>query len=126
MLEKMHVNAALDYFMNLFSAVCDKHAPIKKLTVRSLKAPWLDEELRNLMRERDLLKRSAIMSGNVADWQAYRSLRNIITKFIFKLIKNITIILNLRSAMETVKNFGEYLMMLWAEVKWPKHLHLLN
>ena len=80
MLEKMHVNAALDYFMNLFSAVCDKHAPIKKLTVRSLKAPWLDEELRNLMRERDLLKRSAIMSGNVADWQAYRSLRNIITK----------------------------------------------
>ena len=79
-LEKMHENAALDFFMNLFSAVCDKHAPIKKSTVRSLKAPWLDEELRKLMRERDLLKRSAIMSGNAADWQEYRSLRNIITK----------------------------------------------
>jgi hypothetical protein len=79
-LEKMHENAALDFFMNLFSAVCDKHAPIKKFTVRSLKAPWLDEELRKLMRQRDLLKRSAIMSGNAADWQEYRSLRNIITK----------------------------------------------
>ena len=79
-LEKMDVNAALDSFMKLFSAVCDKHAPIKKLTVRSLKAPWLDEEVRNGMRERDLLKKSAIMSGNVADWQAYRSLRNKITK----------------------------------------------
>ena len=77
-LEKMDVNAALDSFMKLFSAVCDKHAPIKKLTVRSLKAPWLDEEVRNGMRERDLLKKS--VSGNVADWQAYRSLRNKITK----------------------------------------------
>jgi len=43
-LEKMHVNAALDYFMNLFSAVCDKHAPIKKLTVRSLKANLCSKE----------------------------------------------------------------------------------
>lgn len=65
-LEKMHVNAALDCFMNLFSTVCDKHAPIKKFTVRSVKAPWLDEELRNMMRDRDLLKKSAILSGGVA------------------------------------------------------------
>ena len=45
--------AALHEFMKLFSSVCDKHAPIKKLTVRSVKAPWLDSDLRSLMKERD-------------------------------------------------------------------------
>lgn len=80
-LEKVHAEVALDSFMNLFSAVCDKHAPIKKRSVRSIKAPWLDDELRNYMKERDLLKKYAITSGSSADWQAYRSLRNKITKF---------------------------------------------
>ena len=36
-----HPDAALDGFMKLFLAVINKHAPIKKLTV---KAPWIDEE----------------------------------------------------------------------------------
>ena len=39
--ESMNTEAALHEFMKSFSSVCDKHAPIKKLTVRSVKAPWL-------------------------------------------------------------------------------------
>ena len=39
MLYKEHPDAALDSFI-------DKHAPVKKLTVRTVKAPWI-EELKN-------------------------------------------------------------------------------
>lgn len=75
-----HVEAALLTFMNLFSAVYDKHAPIKKCSIRSVRAPWIDTDLRYCMKERDRLKKSAIKSGSPADWKAYRSLRNKTTK----------------------------------------------
>ena len=66
--------------MNLFLAVCDKHAPIRKLSVRSVKAPWMDNELKSYIRERNLLKKSAIENGSPEEWHAYRALRNKITK----------------------------------------------
>ena len=72
--------AALIIFTTLFSNICDKHAPIKKCTVRTVKAPWLDEELKTCIKERDLLKQSAIVSGCPDIWQHYRALRNKITK----------------------------------------------
>lgn len=75
-----HTEAAVQLFMQLFLSTCDKHAPIRKLTVRTIKAPWFDLELRSSMTERDQLKKAAITSGSSADWQAYRSVRNSITK----------------------------------------------
>ena len=30
-------------FMKLLLPIIDKHAPVKKLTVRTVKAPWIDE-----------------------------------------------------------------------------------
>ena len=42
-----HPDAALDEFMKLLHPITDKHAPVKKLTVRTVKAPWIDEELKN-------------------------------------------------------------------------------
>ena len=42
-----HPNAALDDFMKLLLPIIDKHAPVKKLTVRTVKAPWFDEEVKN-------------------------------------------------------------------------------
>ena len=77
-LEKLHAEAALESFMKLFSTVCDRHAPIKRL--RWKKASWLDDELRNCMKRRDQLKKHAITSGCLADWKAYRLLRNKVTK----------------------------------------------
>ena len=39
--------------MKLLLPIIDKHAPVKKLTVGTVKAPWIDEELKNCMVERD-------------------------------------------------------------------------
>lgn len=74
------VEIALSHFVQLFSHICDSHAPIKKQTVRGIKAPWLDRELRHLIEERNQLRTAATVSGNVTDWDAYRSLRNKVTK----------------------------------------------
>lgn len=45
-----------------------------------MKAPWLDNELKTCIKERDLLKQSAIVSGCPDMWQQYHALRNKITK----------------------------------------------
>ena len=48
-----HPDAALDEFMKLLLPIIDKHEPVKKRTVRTVKAQWIDEELKNGMVERD-------------------------------------------------------------------------
>ena len=58
----------------------DKHAPVKKLSVRTVKAPWIDEELKNCMVERDGAKGVANKSVCTSDWLTYCKLRNSVTK----------------------------------------------
>ena len=48
-----HPDTALDEFMKLLLPIIEQHAPVKKLTVRTVKASWIDEELKNCMVERD-------------------------------------------------------------------------
>ena len=47
MIIKGHPDAALDAFMKLLLPTIDKHAPVKQLNVRTVKDPWIDEELKN-------------------------------------------------------------------------------
>ena len=44
-ISKEHPDAALDEFMKLILPIIDEHALVKKLTVRTVKASWIDEEL---------------------------------------------------------------------------------
>jgi hypothetical protein len=46
------------YHIKLFLPIIDKHVPVKKLTVRTVKAPWIDEEMKNCLFERVGGKRS--------------------------------------------------------------------
>jgi len=36
--------------------IVDKHAPIRKRSIKGNNAPWLDTELKSIMRERDNAK----------------------------------------------------------------------
>lgn len=54
---------ALNVFMKLFMEIADKHAPMRKWTARSNSAPWLDDELRELMK----LKKTADRTGSLSD-----------------------------------------------------------
>ena len=42
-------DAALGAFMKLLTPVTNKHAPVKKMTVKTVKSPWIDEELKKCM-----------------------------------------------------------------------------
>ena len=75
-----HPDAALDEFMKLLLPIIDKHAPVKKLTVRTVKAPWIDEELKSCMVERDGAKGVANKSGCTCNWLTCCKLRNYVTK----------------------------------------------
>ena len=46
-----HPDTALDAFMKLLCPIIYKHAPVKKLTVRTVQAPWIDEEFKKCMIE---------------------------------------------------------------------------
>ena len=43
-----HADAALDEFMKLRLPIIDKHAPVKKLTVRTVNASWLMGNLKTV------------------------------------------------------------------------------
>ena len=56
----------------------DKHAPIKKRRVRKTCAPWLSAELKNLMWERDCLKRKAVVTNDENYWTNFKTKKNLI------------------------------------------------
>ena len=61
-------------FQETFESILNLHAPVKKKRVRSQFAPWLTVSLKNLMKERDILKQEAEKSPE--KWSAYKQLRN--------------------------------------------------
>ena len=73
-------DAELDAFMKLLAQDTNKHAPIKKMTVKTAKSPCIDEEFKNDMVERDQAKGMANKSGSPTYWQMYCTLRNHVTK----------------------------------------------
>ena len=60
----------------LFLEILNRHAPAQKIRVRAKSLPWVDDELRVLMRQRDWLHKKAIESGDNDLWDIYRAARN--------------------------------------------------
>ena len=73
-------NEVLDIFMKLFKDIADTHAPLRKYTVKTKPAPWLTDNIRDLMQMRDMAKSEAKISGYPSDWAVYRKLRNYVVK----------------------------------------------
>lgn len=78
--KQVHPDNAIRAFENIFYPVVDKHAPIKKHTVRNVKVPWIDNDLKSIMADRNVAKRIANRMGSKDDWETYSNLRNQVTK----------------------------------------------
>jgi hypothetical protein len=50
------------------SKVFDKHAPLISKRIRNKHIPWINKNTKNLILERDRMKRKAIISKSDADW----------------------------------------------------------
>ena len=69
-------NELWDIWKNFFLAVLNKHALPTTLRVKGRQLPYLTNEIRQLCRQRDYIKKRAIKTGSIYLWQAFRQLRN--------------------------------------------------
>ena len=65
----------VDTFNALFADVLDDHAPIKRIKIKTRPNPYITEEIRQLMKTRDLWHSRAIRSNDRLHWNAYRCFR---------------------------------------------------
>ena len=70
------INVLVDDWSNLFSMIIDKHAPIKSMRVSEKYCPWINKDLKGLMRKRDKLKKSAVKHNSSSLMKSYRKIRN--------------------------------------------------
>ena len=69
-------NAMWEIWKKIFLDVLDKHAPLQHKKIRSKKAPWITNDIKNLMNTRDKFKRKAILTNNKNEWLNFRLTRN--------------------------------------------------
>ncbi|CAH1970073.1 unnamed protein product [Acanthoscelides obtectus] len=69
----------IDEKVNLFNhsilTLFDKHIPLKTSKITKPKAPWLKDDIRNLMRSRDAARSKYRKNPNDSNWNAYKKLK---------------------------------------------------
>ena len=73
------IDDQVNFWESLYLKVLDHHAPKRRFRVRAKSLPWIDDDLRNLMRYRDWLHRRAIRENSSIIWDIYKSARNKVT-----------------------------------------------
>ena len=69
-------NLPVQQFSNVFSEVIQKHAPLLQIRVSEKYCPWSDSDLKNPIRTRDRLKRSAVKHKSKNLMNSYKKYRN--------------------------------------------------
>jgi len=60
---------------NLMNCI-DLHVPLIDKRVGKRNSPWINKDLKTKIRQRDFLKKKAILSNNETDWDQYKKARN--------------------------------------------------
>ena len=76
MADHNHPDDMWSEWRKLFSAVCEKHAPLKTKRTRASRSPWINSDIKRRMRFRDRLKNKAVKTGDHDLWDAYKKIRN--------------------------------------------------
>ena len=74
-----NVDAAVEIFTKKLTDILDKMAPVKKFQIRTRYAPWVSEDTKDRIKERDKAQQAATRSGTKEDWELYKQLRNTVT-----------------------------------------------
>ena len=74
-----NVDIAAELLTNKITHILDDMAPIKRFQTRTKYAPWLSNESKQLIAEREAAQQKASLSDNPEDWRAFRALRNQVT-----------------------------------------------
>ena len=70
------VNKLVERFLTLFSLMIEKHAPLRQIRVSEKYCPWINADLKRLIRTRDRLKRFAVKHKSQVMSSSYKQCRN--------------------------------------------------
>ena len=73
------IEVAGDIFTNIFNEILNLHAPIKTIQNRNNYVPYITDEIKELIDERNDLKKKAIITGQVTDYDDYKVKRNLVS-----------------------------------------------
>ena len=76
--ETDNIDDAARLFQEIFTQVLDKHAPVKMFQTRKNYVPYLSEDMKRLLKERDVLKEEATKTGDKVLFEEYKKKRNLI------------------------------------------------
>ena len=76
--ETDNIDDAARLFQNIFSEVLDRHAPVKIFQTRKNYVPYLSDDMKRQLKERDVLKEEATKTGDIVLMEEYRKKRNLI------------------------------------------------
>ena len=71
-----NVNDKLSHFDSNFQNALARNAPIKTRKIRHRQVPFVDDEVKELMKNRNRLHKFARLTRMPADWEKYRALRH--------------------------------------------------
>ena len=74
----------LDAFNDLFLTCLNAHAPVKTVKLKRKPNPFITDDIKDLMKSRDSMRRKARRTGSVNDWQVFRDLKREVNFFLRK------------------------------------------
>lgn len=69
-------NKMWDTWKSYFMSCLDKHAPLRNKRIGNRRSPWITNEVKKKMYERDFLKKKAEKTGDDEIWKKYKKVRN--------------------------------------------------
>ena len=73
-----NVNTKLDSLNDLLQSTLNLHAPVKIIKIKSRPCPFVNKEIKDLMRIRNQLHRRFLQTHNRADWERFKLYRNLV------------------------------------------------
>ena len=87
-------------FQNILCNVLDKHAPLKKKSLRANNSPFMTKQLRKMIMNRSRCKNVYFKNKTVENWEKYRKLRNDCVKLTKKVKREYFQNLNIHSVKD--------------------------
>ena len=75
------IDLVVQEWSNAFSSIIEKHDPMKTIRVSEKYCPWVNADLKRVIRSRDKLKKKAIKTWSPLLLSSYKHLRNQVNRF---------------------------------------------
>ena len=69
-------NTCWKIWKSFYLGVLDRHAPFRHVRIRGNSMPWVNSDIKNLMRLRDYHKKQAVKFNSQFHWDKFRETRN--------------------------------------------------